>query len=211
MALDATPHDSRKPFCPKCNVQFQPRRKDQRFCDRACQRAATRNSARGSQKASDSQSSARQLEVNRHRGFLLYDLYRKARPEARPALLEQIVTAARDHDWFLRRKLSDPKLLAVAETYGISEWNRWAYLVQACDQHCRLRWGPEARVYIVVRIGWVAPPEIRPLAYVRATRKDPEEPLPEYRLAETAGFFQWLRDEVQPRRRPMPNRPLAIV
>lgn len=211
MALDATPQDSKEPFCPKCGVQFQPRRKDQRFCDRECQRAATRNSARGSQKASDSQSSARQLEVNRHRGFLLYDLYRKARPEARPALLEQIVTAARDHDWFLRRKLSDPKLLAVAETYGMSEWSRWAYLVQACDQHCRLRWGSEARVYIVVRKGWVAPPEIRPLAYVRATRRDPEEPLPEYRLAETAGFFKWLRDEVQPRRRPMPNRPLAIV
>ncbi|WP_252929499.1 hypothetical protein [Paracoccus sp. 08] len=46
-------------------------------------------------------------------------------------MLELIVTAARDHHWFLRRKLSDPKLLAVAETYGIPEWNRWAYLVQA--------------------------------------------------------------------------------
>lgn len=36
MALDATPQDSREPFCPKCGVQFQPRRKDQRFCDRGC-------------------------------------------------------------------------------------------------------------------------------------------------------------------------------
>lgn len=36
MALDATRQDSREPFCPKCGVQFQPRRKDQRFCDRGC-------------------------------------------------------------------------------------------------------------------------------------------------------------------------------
>lgn len=211
MALDASPRESGEPFCPRCGVQFAAKRKDQRFCDRTCQRATSRNYARGSQKASDSLSSARQLEANRHRGFLLYDLYRKATPADRPVLLEQIVTAAREHDWFLRRKLSDPKLLALAETYGISEWNRWAYLVQACDQHCRLRWGPDARVYFAVRKGWVAPPESRPLAYVRAARKDPEEPLPEYRCAETARFFQWLRDEVEPLRRPMPIRPLAIV
>lgn len=196
MALDAAPQDSGDPFCSKCGVQFQPKRKDQRFCDRVCQK----NASRGSQKAADNTASARQIEGQRHRGHLLHDMLLRKHPSDRPAFLEEIVTAARDHDWFPRRKLTDRRYLSPKAAHGTSEGNRWAYLVQAIDQHCRLKWGPEARVFRVVSKDWTLPPATDEVTRPRASSVQPEAPLPAYQKVDTAEFFRMLREEVAPLR-----------
>lgn len=196
MALDATPQDNGDRFCPKCGVQFTPKRKDQRFCDRVCQKNATR----GSQKAADSKDCARNLETRRHRGHLLHDMLLRKHPSDRPAFLDEIVTAAREHDWFLRTKLTDRRYLSPRAAHGTSEGNRWAYLVQEIDQHCRQKWGPDARVFQVADKDWTPPAETPEADRPRTSPAHPKEPLPVYQKGDTGAFFRMLREEVAPLR-----------
>lgn len=198
MALVGT--DSTHPFCPQCGVQFQPRRSNQRFCDRECQKASSTNAARGSQSAAVSNAAARALEAQGHRGTMLYQMLLRKHPTERPAFLDEIIVAARDHDWNLRRRLTDRRLLALSAAYGTSEWSRWAYIVQSIDQHCRLRWGRDARVFRVVSEDW-APPE--PEAESVSESASPvrtDRPLPVYEKMDTGAFFRMLREDVAPRR-----------
>lgn len=196
MASDAAPQESGDLFCPKCGVQFQLKRKDQRFCDRACQK----NAARGSQKAADNKDCARTLETRRHRGHLLHDMLLRKHPSDRPAFLDEIVTAARDRDWFLRTKLTDRRYLSPKAANGTSEGNRWAYLVQAIDQHCRQKWGPDARIFRVVEKGWTPPAKTPTGACQHTSSAQPEEPLPVYQKVDAREFFRMLREEVAPLR-----------
>lgn len=143
MALDATPQDSGDPFCPKCGVQFQPRRRNQRFCDRECQRVATKHSARGSRAVENDQ---RNRDHYERAARLCYDFNRMA-PWKRPAYLSRLIVAAKDGNAKLRNILTDPKLLGADRTspigklYPDSKNCDVLNIAKEANAYCRKQWG----------------------------------------------------------------------
>ncbi|MFN3711727.1 MAG: hypothetical protein ACK4S8_14360 [Alishewanella aestuarii] len=131
---------------------------------------------------------------------MFYEMLMRKHPDDRPAFLDTIILAARDHDWHLRRKLTDRRLLALKAAYGTSEWSRWAYLVQIIDQHCRLKWGRDVRVFQVVREDWTPPESGAEAVVSEGPSHHSEQPPPAYRKVDTAAFMQMLRDDVVPQR-----------
>lgn len=160
--------------CPACGIVFTPKRSNQTYCEPPCQKRATRNVARGSQKAADNTEAARLAELHRRRAMLLVDALYSLPPAHRPAFMETILTAAREHDWHLRRILIDRR--AVAVFTGHPGTGR-PTLARALDDYCqRTRSG--ARIWAVVAKAWTDdPPPIRPLALYRDPWTDTEPDL----------------------------------
>lgn len=155
--------------CPRCGEAFTRKRKDQQYCSRPCQKAATHNAARGSQKIEDNVDTRRLAELHRHRAFQLNDeLYRKP-PADRPAFVESLLQAARDHDWHLRRILTDSRSLF---DFGHDYAGR-PNLVRTLDDYCRKT--RQARIWQVVEPDWKEPTSIRPLALYRDPWTDPDD------------------------------------
>lgn len=152
------------PICPLCGLSFTPRRRNQRYCVPACQKKASKNNTRGSQRAADNPEAKRLAEMHRRRAELLVDALYGKPPDQRPAFMEIILTAAREHDWHLRRILTDRRSLAVFR--GHSGTGR-PTLARALDDYCQRSRGG-VRVWQVVAEGWVDQPNaIRPLALYR--------------------------------------------
>jgi hypothetical protein len=167
---EATPATGTDPACPTCGQTFHRKRKNQTYCGRDCQKKKTQNSNRGSRKADDNQDARWLLELHRRRGFLLNDeLYRKP-PVQRPAFLECIIKAARDHDWHLRRLLRDRRALRDYSTDHAGRPN----LARTLDHYCKLTRGG-ASVFKVVAKGWTDPDEIRPPRIYKDPDTDPDD------------------------------------
>lgn len=159
---------STDPICPHCGLSFTPRRRNQRYCVPPCQKKASRNTARGSQKTADNPEARRRAEGENRRAMLLLDeLFRKT-PAQRPAFMETILAAACEHDWHLRRILTDYDAL-----HGFKGRPN---IARTMDDYCtRTRSG--ARIWQVVAKGWSDDATtIRPLAIYRGlwANADPE-------------------------------------
>lgn len=161
-------------ICPACGIVFTPKRSNQTYCEPPCQKRATRNAARGSQKAADNPDAARLAELHRRRAMLLVDALYSLPPAQRPAFMETILTAAREHDWHLRRILTDRR--AVTVFTGHPGTGR-PTLARALDDYCqRTRNG--ARIWHVVAKAWTDDPTlIHPLALYRDPWTDAEPDL----------------------------------
>lgn len=193
-AAPATTHEDPHRTCPQCQAVFPPKRTDQRYCGRGCQRKATRNASRGTQKAVGSPAARRTLERRRGRAFLLNDALFRMKPSARPAFLEKIIGAARNHDADLRRILSD---WTARRDFDLDYAGR-PNLVRTLDDYCQLT-RDGARVWQVVAPDWQEAGPIRPLSLYRDPHTPPEdhgdlEALPEVHVQiDPAAFLEGLR------------------
>lgn len=203
---------STDPLCPHCGVSFKPRRRNQRYCVPECQRKASKNTTRGSQKVTDSPEAARLAEMHRSRALLLVDHLYSMPPVHRPAFMETIITAARGHDWHLRRILTDRRSLAV---FGGHSGTGRPTLALTLNDYCR-RTRSGARIWQVVAKGWTghATP-IRPLALYRDPWTDAEPDLegpPEVHVQrEPKAFFAQLSLKRQLKGGSGDNRPSCLI
>ncbi|TGN53776.1 hypothetical protein E4L95_15875 [Paracoccus liaowanqingii] len=198
MAFDATPPDSDHPFCPKCGVQFQPKRGNQRFCDRECQKASSKHSARVSRLVENAQ---RNRDHYAHAASLCYDLNRMPRWH-RSAFVSRLLKAAKDGDAKLRNILTDPRLLGAERSSGIGKLYPDSRdfdvlnILKEANAYCQERWG----ISIRTALGDNCPvqieeePEVQPQGPVKETywqRLKREGKLGGFRRQEITGNYDW--------------------
>ncbi|WP_234853383.1 hypothetical protein [Paracoccus everestensis] len=142
MAFDATPQEEGGTLCPRCGVQFQPKRSNQSFCGRECQKATSRHAARGARTTENAQ---RNRDHYDRAAWLCYDLNRMA-PWKRPAHLSKLIIAAKVGNAKLRNILTDPKLLAASRTAPIGKLYPDSHncdvlnIAKEANAYCRERW-----------------------------------------------------------------------
>lgn len=81
--------------CPQCAEAFQPKRRDQRYCNRQCQKAATNHNTRGSRKVADSWDEKRRHETRTGRVWGLSNALYEAPPAYRAEFMERLIAEAR--------------------------------------------------------------------------------------------------------------------
>ena len=133
------------PCCPRCGMSFEPRRKDQKFCQRACAKAASRNASRGSRSVADSWSERARCRKHNRRAMELAAWLYTTPPAERLGLMQELIEAAREYDAQLRGVLTDPRLLRASpqEPWLFFRRSPGAYktISQAADAYCRKFWG----------------------------------------------------------------------
>ncbi|WP_299960357.1 hypothetical protein [uncultured Roseobacter sp.] len=92
--------------CPVCQVEFIPKRTNQKYCTPKCQKAATKNTARKSREGEHRVRSVYHYERTMRLAEMLYT----AHPQERLGTMQHILSFV-EHDAGLRNILTDRKLL----------------------------------------------------------------------------------------------------
>ena len=139
--------------CLKCGKDFNPRRKDQKYCAKTCAKAATRNNSRGNRtreyKAMNEQHRAtvRQLEA------ALYG----APPRERLGVMKRILECATGDDTCfksadVKRVLTDPKLLRACPSEAHLFYRRapgaYRTISQAANAYTQKFFGVSVKTYL---------------------------------------------------------------
>ena len=137
--------------CPRCQVPFMPKRKDQKYCGKPCAKAATRNAARGSRSVENAQRNMRHYE---RAAWLSYDLNRMSAVKQR-AMLLAILEAASGADAELRNFLFDPALIgadrasAIGKLYPDTKCPGSLNIAKMVNDFCFEEWGCGVRAAIL--------------------------------------------------------------
>lgn len=121
--------------CPKCNIQFTPRRTNQTYCSSRCQKNASRQDRSGEY----AQEGTRDAE----RIHDLTDAYvRNHRPEARPQFIANLIQAAIHGNRNVRRALS------YRGTLRDEDGGRYPSIGQEADRVCLKVFGKSVAAFL---------------------------------------------------------------
>lgn len=124
--------------CPKCAIEFAPKRSNQKFCGRPCAKAATRNASRGNRKAETQGATEQHYE----RALRLAEMVHSAPPSERFGVMKHILSFV-STDAGLRRILTDPKLLRQSPQRSNKK-----NIAQAASVYTRMFFGVSIKTYI---------------------------------------------------------------
>ncbi len=138
--------------CPRCQVDFLPGRKNQKYCSQPCQKSASRNAARGTRTVDASPDLRRRSLVHYDTAMRLAEMVYTAPPNKRLGLMSDLIRRARGGDRKLRNILTDPTLLRASPDDKSLFFRRapasYRTIAQAADAYCRMFWGQGVRAVV---------------------------------------------------------------
>ncbi|RGP37729.1 hypothetical protein D1012_07390 [Pseudotabrizicola alkalilacus] len=138
--------------CPRCQVPFLPRRKDQKYCGKPCAKAASRNVTRGPRMVAESAEAARIHEFRKGRLRGLSHALHETPPAYRAAFLQRLIAEGRGNSE-LRRLVT---VRALLRSWVRDEGTGRLHIAHVLDHFCREVYG--LRSFQVLNPNTILPP-----------------------------------------------------
>lgn len=123
--------------CPRCQLPFFSKRKDQKYCGKPCAKAASRNATRGPRKVADSVEAARIQEARNGRVGGLSHAFYETHPAYRSAFMQRLIVQGRGNAE-LRRLVT---VRALLRSWVRDEGTGRLHIVHILDHFCQEVYG----------------------------------------------------------------------